>query len=358
MELESLYFEFLEFLKENYIKESRNWTGVEKNVKLSTLEKSFVHQKITFFEFCSILRDLFYYKRFLFEKNQNLDIWVSKILLKFLLKKEAAFVKNNKIFLKGFPDIFLRRRNENEIIEVLNKKMKINKKLTFIENLIGKERFKWKKDYDQIPISFSSSVFIASKIFDYFPVKKRLLLVGDDDFNSVILSFLEPNIQITVVDIDAEVLETIERIKKKYSLENISTEKCDVRYSKPKKDFSGFVINPPYTISGVKTFFNFGDKAIKEGLAFLIVGNESIKNRFLLLQKFFNSKNFIIREITNGRISYPFRGIFKEDISDKKELEKLGLKIEGDYIFASFYVLEKIPWRIKNNEEKEIYNYL
>jgi len=90
----------------------------------------------------------------------------------------------------------------------------------------------------------------------------------------------------------------------------------------------------------------------------LIVGNESIKNRFLLLQKFFNSKNFIIREITNGRISYPFRGIFKEDISDKKELEKLGLKIKGDYIFASFYVLEKIPWKIKNNEEKEIYNYL
>jgi len=357
MKLEFLYSEFLEFLEENYIKESPNWTGVEKNVRVSTLKKSFVYRKITFFEFCSVLRDLYYYNRFLYGKNPYLDIWFFKVILKFLLKKNVAFVKNNKIFLKGIADVFLPRKNEEEIERTLKRKIRIKNRFSFIENIIGKEKFKWKKEYDQIPISLSSSIFVASKIFDYFPIKRKLLLIGDDDFSSILLSLLEPKIEITVVDIDTEILEIIEELKKKYSL-NISTKECDVRYSKPNGNFYGFLTNPPYTYSGVKTFFNFGDKTINEGVAFLIVGSESIRNRFLFLQKYFNSKNFIIREIINGKISYPFREIFQEDISDKKELEKLGIKIEKDYIFASFYILEKLPWKIKEENEKSIYSYL
>jgi hypothetical protein len=354
MKLENLYSEFLGFLKENYIKESPNWSGVEKVTKLSTFEKRFLYTKITFFEFCSVLRDLFYYNKFLFKNNPNLDVWTSKIILKFLLKKKMAIVKNNKIFLKGFQNIFLKRRTENEIIKKLSKVID-TKQPTFIENLIGREGFEWKEEYSQIPISFKSSIFVASKIFEYFPIKKKLLLIGDDDFTSILISFLEPKIKISVVDIDVEVLEKIEEIKRKYSLKNISTNRCDVRYSKPKNGFSAFLTNPPYTLSGVKTFFNFGSKAIKEGIAFLIVGNESIKNQFLLLQKFFNSKNFIIREITNGKVSYPFRKIYEEDVSDRNQLKEIGLRIK-DYLFASFYVLEKVPWRVKEIKQG-IYEY-
>jgi predicted RNA methylase len=357
MQLKELYDEFLEFLEENYVKESPNWTGVEENVRISTLEKSFTYQKTTFLQFCIILRDLFYYNKFLFKKDPNTDIWVSKILLKFLLKKEIAVVKESKVFLKDFSDVFFPRKTEKEIKKTLKKFLK-RKELTFIESLIGREKFEWKRKYDQIPVSLSSSIFIASKIFDYFPIKENLLLIGDDDFTSILLSLLEPEMKITVVDIDSEVLETIDEIKKEFGLNNISVEKRDVRYSKIKtKNFFGFLTNPPYTLSGVKTFFNFGNQAMKEGVAFLIVGNESIKHRFLLLQKFFSSKNFIIKEITNGKVSFPFRRIFSEDQLDKKELEEMGIKID-DYIFASLYVLEKVPWKIKEIKERDIYEYL
>lgn len=359
MQLETLYSEFLSFLEENYIKDSPNWTGVEKNVKLSTLKKSFPYRKVTFFEFCNVLRDIYYYHKFLFKKNSHLDIWIFKVILKFLIKKQMVVIKDNKIFLKGFPNVFLPRMDEKQIQNELSKKIKITTKLSFIENLIGDEKFEWKRAYDQIPISLSSSIFLASKIFDYFPIKKKFLIIGDDDFSSILISFLDPSIEITVVDIDSEILSIIERMKKKYNLKNISTEQCDVRYSSLKKEFYGFLTNPPYTISGVKTFFDFGNKAMEEGIAFLIVGDESIRNRFLFLQKFFNSKNFIIRELINEKIYYPFREIFDEDVLDKKEIEETGLKIQKeDYLFASFYVLEKIPWKLKEEGKKGIYNYL
>ncbi|MGC9149573.1 MAG: bis-aminopropyl spermidine synthase family protein [Candidatus Micrarchaeia archaeon] len=363
-ELFSLYNNFLNFLEKSYAKESENWTGVNKKVKKAKLKKILNTEKLTFIQFAEVLREYYYSHYFLSPNKTFLDIWLSKVIIKFLLKKDLIKIKNNKIFFKkNFSNFFIKQMNEEEIRKKLEKMgIKLNYKLSFVENLSGKKKFQWKERYDQIPISLSSSIFLISKILENFPIKGKILFIGDDDFSSIFLSLVEPKFDITVVDIDKELLDVIEEIKKDYSIKNITTVNCDIRKSTIKeKNFIGFVTNPPYTLYGLKSFLKFGENSICSygGKGIVIVGEEGMMNRLLLLQKFINKENFLIREIINGKISYPFIGIYKEDIFNREELKKLGLKISGNYLFASLCVIEKIPWKVSEKyNPKNIYNYL
>lgn len=92
--------------------------------------------------------------------------------------------------------------------------------------------------------------------------KRKILLLGDDDLTSVSIALLNVADKIQVVDIDSEVLNTIQTTADKYDLP-IEVEQTDFRNSNLEQfngQFDVVFTDPPYTSAGISLFL---DKAIR-----------------------------------------------------------------------------------------------
>jgi hypothetical protein len=109
--------------------------------------------------------------------------------------------------------------------------------------------------------------------------------------------------EITVFDIDQDILKTIDKIAKDKGFSNIKTEFYDAQED-PRQDLQGrfdvVVTDPPYTLNGIKLFLNrslafLGDTANKS--IYLYYGN-SIKNpeKTLQIQELLAKYKLLIRE--------------------------------------------------------------
>ncbi len=95
---------------------------------------------------------------------------------------------------------------------------------------------------------------------------RRIIFLGDDDSISLALGLTKLADEITVVDIDKRVLEFISQSAKKYDLKNINILNHDLRDSCPKKIMNKYdvaVMDPPYTIEGLRLFLKRAKQAIK-----------------------------------------------------------------------------------------------
>lgn len=361
--LKSLYKEFLEFDKNEFVEEAKKEIKKGK-IKLSTasIKKIFdLYWRPTFVEFASNLRNLAFFGIEGFLRKRNLDLWDAYPYLKFLSNKKLAKIDGVRVKIdKELTQFFIKPFSEDEIRKIL--KMKLGKNLDkniFIENITS---FNYKLRFDQFPISLPSSIFLVSKILEYIPLPQKFLFVGDDDFTSLMLALVSPDLKIHVVDVDDEVLSVVEKVGKKFGL-NIKVKKLDIR-KKPsiERNFIGFCTNPPYTLGGIKKFIKFGLKALsKDGaFVFLEMGGEDIGKRSSLLQKFFLENNLIAEEMILGKIDYPFLEVDRECKNIKEKFEKLGFDVKKEISStASLYIFHFVPWKIKKIEyTKNIYFYL
>ncbi|HDY72805.1 MAG TPA: putative methyltransferase [bacterium] len=368
-----LYVRFSKSQKARFIEDRKKHSTSLKNLKFSDKilgEFYDNYYKPTFFEFLYNVKTIIYSDNvFEFITKQDMEDWDLYSYLKPLIDEKIIKVsKNGKVILlkKEIEKFIPKPQTVKQIKAAIEKKLKIKAKdKQAVINLFKKfDGFKVKAEWDQMPISAESAFFVVEKILAKIPFNKKFLLVGDDDFISVILTLADPSIECLAIDIDAQLLKCIDILAKKFKLK-IKTKKVDLSEKKDlKENFVGFLANPVYTEAGVKEFVKFGISQLGKdgGFVLLEVGDEAIGNRFLFLQEFFAKNNLVIDELILNKVYYPHIKLYEEDkiifkrmteFIDKKTIEK------SPKLGASLYVfnyLGKRPKRVKF--DKPFYAYL
>ena len=371
--LNQLYKKFIALDKNYLLLDTRNYNTTLEGLKISDREICQFYQNYyqpTFIDFLSDIKSVIYSENVLeFIQETSSEDWNLWPYLDFLVKEKIIKIEKSGrpiLLKKELKKVIPPPLKEGEIKNVLEKKLGVKvKKSDYAISLFKKIcHFRVKDEWDQMPISQGSALFLASKISEALPLKGPFLFVGDDDFISVILALSNPDFQLKVIDADKEVLSSIAFLADKFNLK-IETEKLDIRKRrKPKKEFIGFLTNPVYTAAGVEEFMSFGIRQLsdKGGKVFLEAGDEAIGRRFLFLQEFFSKNNLIINEIIKRKISYPYIMLYKED---REILRRFTSLIEERVIkkypklAASLYIFSYIPKRPKKLKKKgEFYAYL
>lgn len=367
-ELKNLYFQFLEFQEKKFIEDRKFWFGVrEIKLKEREIRKFFLnYEKESFLEFCKKIKDVIFAKETLKETllKWSVDNWLPYYYFRFLKdKKIVDFKKNGKLFLvkKEIKDFLPKPKKEEEIKRKIEKRLKMKLKAETPSNSIFKTKIKAK--YDQLPISVSSAIFLASKILEYLPLYRTFLFVGDDDLVSVYLALADENFKARVIDIDEDLLKKIREIAKKFNLK-IETERIDVfKKKKLKENFVGFLTSPVYTFEGTKAFFNFGINQLSPdgGFCFLNLADEAIGNRYLFLEEFFAQKNLKILEVIKGKIHYPWQLLHPEEKIILERYQKLFSKKvveENPIISSSLWIFSFVPFKVPKPKKQPFYAYL
>lgn len=181
-----------------------------------------------------------------------------------------------------------------------------------LETVRKKYNLSQKREYDQFFATTETSLAKALILKERGMVKrKNILLLGDDDLVSVVLGFLqdEPGFghnKITVLDIDRDILKTIERIAADNKFKNITTQYYDVRTGTLPAVLSSYDVvmtDPPYTASGISLFLKRGLEFLNlatkptDKYIFLCYGN-SFKNpeKFLKIQEIIQQYNLLIED--------------------------------------------------------------
>jgi predicted methyltransferase len=365
--LKSLYKKFLNYRANLFSKDLRFWFGVE-NLKVTQREiKKIVKEyyKDTFLDFLRRIRDIIFSQNPLFLiKNWSEDQWLLFYYISFLERERIIKIEKSgkiKLLKKEFLEIFPKKRKEEEIKEIVERKLKIKLNPEAFSNSPFKTEIL--AQYDQFPISVSSAIFIVKKILDYLPLNRKFLFVGDDDFISVYLSLAEPKIESLVLDIDEKLLGKIQEISRKFHLK-IETKKVDIsKVKKLNERFIGFCTNPVYTFEGIKTFLDFGVNQLGEdgGFVFLSLSDEAIGNRILFLEEFFVKKKLKVEEVIKEKVYYPFALVHPEDKILFERWRKFfneSLIKKSPMIGASLWIFEYIPFKIKRPKKQLFYAYL
>lgn len=366
--LKKTYDKFLKFHKKAFIENAKFWLGVEElKLKNSVLERIYEnYEKNSFLAFLKRLKDIIYSENvFDYVLIHSTEQWPLYNYLYFFKKEGWITIKRNgKVLLleKKLLDIIPPPVSKEEAQKKIEKK--IRRKLDLIQPTTNLFKTRIVPQYDQMPISISSALFLVEKISEYLPLNKKFLFVGDDDLVSVFLGLSNPQIESVVVDIDEELLKNIEEIAKKFQLK-IKTKKVDIQKQKSLGEkYIGFLANPAYNFEGVKQFTSFGTSLLgrEGGYVFLEIGDESIGNRFLFLEDFFTKKKLITKEVLKKKIFYPWISLHKEDevilermqsFFDKKVIER------NPKLGASLYVFEYLPFQVKKVKIKEsMYSYI
>lgn len=372
--LKKIYNRFLNFDKNRFFIDIEKYsTSLEKIKTSRKVLKEFYdnYYRVSFILFLSSIKGIIYSQNvFDFIVKNSSEDWKLWPYLNFLEKEKIIKVnKNGKASLlnKNFLKLIPKPQEEKEIRNKIEKKLKIKIKdeKPVIDLFRNFEEFEVKAKWDQMPISQGSAIFIVKKILEELPLNKKFLFVGDDDFASIILSLVEPNIESLVIDADEDLLECINILASKFHLK-VKTRKVDIRKEKfLGEKFIGFLANPIYTEPGVKTFVQYGKNQLSKdgGVVFLEIGDESIGNRFLFLQDFFAKNNLVINELTRGEIFYPYIELYEEDKEILRRLTSTGIdeKIikNSPKLAASLYIFQYIPFKPKKIQfKKPIYAYL
>ena len=371
--LRGLYEKFLEFDRNDFFINTTKFSTSLSGLKLSKniLNKFWEnYYRPTFFGFLKNVKTIIYSKvAFDFILKTSSEDWKLWPYFKFLKDEKVINVeKNGQIYLlkKGILNLIPKPQTEKEIKDKIERKLKAKiKEKEPVTNLFKKfQDFEVKAKWDQMPISQGSAIYVVKKILEEIPLGKKFLFVGDDDFISVILGLVEPNVESLVIDADEKLLDCLAALARKFNL-NIKTKKVDIRKTKSLGEkFVGFLVNPIYTAAGVKEFINFGKNQLGRdgGVIFLEVGDESIGNQFLYLQEFFSKNNLIIKELITEKIYYPWISLYEEDKEIMRRFsETIDKKVikNSPKLAASLYVFDYLPSKPRKIKfKKPIYAYL
>ena len=116
-----------------------------------------------------------------------------------------------------------------------------------------------KREYDQFFASAKTSVSEALVVKDKGLLynEAKIALLGDDDLVSLVLALINPELEITVFEIDRDIISGITKGAELLGIKNIQTVTYDARNSLEKHFINKFDIvltDPPYTKSGFGLF--------------------------------------------------------------------------------------------------------
>jgi len=155
-----------------------------------------------------------------------------------------------------------------------------------------------KREYDQFFASATTSASKALVVKDkgllYNGAKTALL--GDDDLVSLVLALINPALDITVFEIDQDIIATITKGAELLGIKNIQTITYDARNSLEKRfinEFDVVLTDPPYTKSGFGLFLKRAvelvgyDQRLQKGKYIFIYYGASFRSpeRYLKVQE-------------------------------------------------------------------------
>jgi len=158
-----------------------------------------------------------------------------------------------------------------------------------------------KREYDQFFASAKTSVSEALVVKDKGLLynEAKIALLGDDDLVSLVLALINPELEITVFEIDRDIISGITKGAELLGIKNIQTVTYDARNSLEKHFINKFDIvltDPPYTKSGFGLFLKRAtelvgyDQRLQKGKYIFIHYGASFKSpeKYLKVQEMIN----------------------------------------------------------------------
>ena len=146
-----------------------------------------------------------------------------------------------------------------------------------------------KRRYDQFLATQKTIAKRASKMDDMLDIQdNRILFLGDDDHTSIAVGLNNKYENITVVDVDSDILNSIESLAKNSNIK-LETFQHDLRSSFPAQlegSFDVIFTDPPYTPEGIELFLSRAIEALdpnnKSARIYFCYGHSDLsKERFL-----------------------------------------------------------------------------
>ncbi len=269
--------------------------------------------------------------RNLLEISRKIGLPVKKITDFLYLLRDGIPIENNELVRKsGVSRNVLNQLKESLTLSLMPASSKTQirtEDLKFVESIFGEEygledglldfsvstsqnkllqkRLEPLRKYDQftaIPETVAKRAGIMNFLGD---VKgKKILFLGDDDFTSILVAELGLAEQITVLDIDSRILNSINSLSSENDY-NIKTFEHDVRNPFPKALFGQFDVvftDPPYTSEGVGLFISRAIDALDKGnqtarIYFCYGNSDRAKERFLPIYEKIVESGLMIRYI-------------------------------------------------------------
>lgn len=189
--------------------------------------------------------------------------------------------------------------------------------IVFAEQMREKVGTAPKRDLDQFFATTNASVSKAmiakdkGMLFD----GAKIALLGDDDLVSLLISKINSNVEITVFDVDAELLKGIENASSSLGFKNIKTVLYDVRNLISKSYIGAFdavLTDPPYTKSGFSLFLQRSvelagyNQQHGRGKSIFINYGASFKTpeRFLKIQEIIERSGLLIEDVVSKFTRY------------------------------------------------------
>jgi ribosomal protein S18 acetylase RimI-like enzyme len=129
---------------------------------------------------------------------------------------------------------------------------------------------------------------------------RRILFLGDDDCTSIAVAMLRAAVELTVVDVDSRLLNTLQTISDEANL-SIGCIEHDVRKPLPSKLLRKYDVvftDPPYTLPGAALFVSRGVTALqpRKGASIYLAFAHQPPGKMLMLQKALNAMGLAVAE--------------------------------------------------------------
>ncbi|MFX0074053.1 MAG: adenosylmethionine decarboxylase [Candidatus Hermodarchaeota archaeon] len=113
---------------------------------------------------------------------------------------------------------------------------------------------------------------------------RKIIFLGDDDATSIAVALLDLAEKITVIDIDANIIDFLSKTASKLSLENYNVISFDLREACPEKvvnEYDVVIMDPPYTNEGLRLFLKRARQVLRtrvriDGISHDVIGKKCL----------------------------------------------------------------------------------
>jgi len=179
------------------------------------------------------------------------------------------------------------------------------------KEIIERKRGRSKRELDQFYAAPKTSVQKAwvlkrKGLLD----NHRIAFLGDDDLVSIACSVMGASSDITVFEIDKDIISVIEEYIKEKSINNIQIRQIDLRDSINNQNsgpYDAVITDPPYTKGGITLFLNRAIQLLggKDKYIYLYYGSSfKTPEKILKVQEIFSRFNLVIEDKINKFTTY------------------------------------------------------
>jgi hypothetical protein len=191
-------------------------------------------------------------------------------------------------------------------------------------------------DLDQCPATIETTLGRLALLLDMSLLRnRRVLLLGDDDLLSVAIAATGIATQVTVVDLDCELLSRIEHWSKDAPIELLHH---DLRLGLPDTlahNYDAVFTDPPYTLDGQLVFLRASTNGIR---------NDNSSSLFLCSSRFYLSRPLIGKIIAAAkRAGLGYVGVeedfnkYKAPPAVEKDLRRKNGQRNASYLYSSLF---------------------